>query len=121
MRTKIQVLSTDTVAQWIEHRRDNPRTWVQILASVIFFICSVAFLLSLLPWRRDKWSNIDWGLQKLSNVDSNNDIQIRKIIMLKIESNVYIYRKKAVNNNISIKGTHEVKRASEYVEDLKSL
>ena len=49
MRTKIQDLPTDTVAQWVEHRRDKPRKWVQFLASVIFLICSVAFFLSLLP------------------------------------------------------------------------
>ena len=35
---KIQVLPTDTVAQLVEHRCAKPRTWVQILASVIFFI-----------------------------------------------------------------------------------
>ena len=33
---KIQVLPTDTVAQWVEHWRDKPRTLVHILASVIF-------------------------------------------------------------------------------------
>ena len=37
------------------------RSWVQILASVIFFICSVAFFLSLLPWRSVGRSNFDWG------------------------------------------------------------
>ena len=47
-----------------------------ILASVIFFFYSVAFFLSLLPWRSVGGSNFDWGLQKLNNVDSNNDIQI---------------------------------------------
>ena len=26
IRIKIQVLPTDTVAQWVEHRRDKPRT-----------------------------------------------------------------------------------------------
>ena len=72
----IQVLPTDNVTQRVEHRRDKPRTWVQILASVIFFICSVAFFLSLLPWRSARRSNFDWGLQKLNNVDSSNDTQI---------------------------------------------
>ena len=52
IRIKIQVLPTDTVAQWVEHRRDEPRTWVQIIASAIFLFCSVAFFLSLLPCRR---------------------------------------------------------------------
>ena len=37
----MQDLPTDTVAQCVEHRRDKPKTWDQILASVIFFICSV--------------------------------------------------------------------------------
>ena len=36
IRIKIQVLPTDSVAQSVEHRRDKPRTRVQILASVIF-------------------------------------------------------------------------------------
>ena len=42
----------------------------------IFFLCSVALFLSLLPFRSVGMSNFDWGLHKLSNVDSNNDIQI---------------------------------------------
>ena len=43
MRIKIRVLSADTIAMRVEHRRDKPKTWVQILASVRFVICSVAF------------------------------------------------------------------------------
>ena len=34
IRIEIVVLPTDSVALWVEHRRDKPRTWVQILASV---------------------------------------------------------------------------------------
>ena len=49
--------------------------------------------LSLLPWRSDGRSNFDWGLQKINNVDSNNEIQIRKITMLKMESTVDIPKK----------------------------
>ena len=75
IRIKIQDLPTDIIAQWVEHRRDKPRTWVQIITSVIFFICSVALFLSLQPWRGVGMSNFNWGLQRL-NVDSNNDIQI---------------------------------------------
>ena len=63
IRIKIQVLSTDTVAQWVEHLRDKPRNRVQILASVMFFISSVAFFPSLLPWRSVGRSNFDWGWQ----------------------------------------------------------
>ena len=81
---KIQVLPTDTIAQWVEHRRDKPRTWVQILASVVFFICSVSFFLSLLHRRSVGRSNFDWGLQKLNNVDSNSNIQLWK-------NAIYIY------------------------------
>ena len=33
---KIRVFPTDTVAQSVEHRRGWPRTWVRILASVVF-------------------------------------------------------------------------------------
>ena len=73
---KIQVLPTDTVAQSVEHRCDRPRTWVRVLASVMFFICSVAFFLYLLPWRSVGRSNFDWGLHRLNNVDSYNDTQI---------------------------------------------
>ena len=48
IRIKIQDLPKDTVAQWIEHRRDKPWALVRIIASVIFFISTVAFFLSLL-------------------------------------------------------------------------
>ena len=64
--------------------------WVRILASVIFFICYVAFFLSLLPWRSVGRSNFDWGLQKFNNIDSNNDRQIKRNTMLRIESTVNI-------------------------------
>ena len=37
MRIKILDLPTDAVAQWVEHRRDKPRTWIQILTCVIFY------------------------------------------------------------------------------------
>ena len=57
-------------------KRNANMTLARIVASVIFFICSVAFFLSLLPWRSVGRSNFDWGLQKHNNVDSNNDIQI---------------------------------------------
>ena len=72
----MQDLPTDTVAQWVEHRRDKPWASVRILASYIFFIFSVAFFLSLLPWRSVERSNYDWGLQKFNNVHSIYDIQI---------------------------------------------
>ena len=86
MRIKIQNLLTDTVAQWVKHRRDKPWAWVRILANVILFIFSVAFFISLLPGRSVGRSNFDWGLQKFNNVDPNNDRQILKITMLKIDS-----------------------------------
>ena len=75
IRNNIHDLPTDTEAQRVEHRRDKPRTSVQILASVILFICSAAFFLPLLPWRSVDWSNFDRGLQRLNNGDSINDIQ----------------------------------------------
>ena len=61
IRIKIRVLPADTVAQWVEHRRDKPWPWVRIQVSVIFFICSVAFFPSLLPWRSVGRSNYDRG------------------------------------------------------------
>ena len=48
---------------------------ILILASVNFLFAPFAFFLSLLPWRSVGRSNFDWGLQKLNNVDSNNDIK----------------------------------------------
>ena len=51
MRTKIQVLPTDTVAQWVEHRRDmqndlgsNPgeRHIVSLLRCVLSFSATLA-------------------------------------------------------------------------------
>ena len=50
LRIKTQDLPTDTVALCVEHRRDMPRAWVRILASVGFLFLSVAFFLLLLPW-----------------------------------------------------------------------
>ena len=41
-------------------------------------------------------------MQKLNNVDSNNDIQILKITILKIESTVDIHRKNAMYTYIYI-------------------
>ena len=38
----ILVLAADTVAQSVEHLRDKPRTWVQMLANVRSLMCSVA-------------------------------------------------------------------------------
>ena len=78
IRNNIQVLPTDTVAQRVEHRRDKPKTWVQILARVIFLFCSVAFFLSMLSRRSVGRSNFDKGLLKL-----NNDIYIYIEIMKK--------------------------------------
>ena len=75
IRIKIQDLPTDTVAQLVEHRRDKPRALVRILASVIFFICAVAFFISLLPWRNVGRSNFDRGLQN-STMLIKNDRQI---------------------------------------------
>ena len=79
----------------------------------MFFICSVAFFLSLLPWRNVGRSNFYRGLQKLNNVDSNNDIQILKITILKIESTVDIHRKIFVNKKNVDQSPHGGKRAAE--------
>ena len=100
---KIQDLPTGTVAQWVKHRRFKPWTWVQILANVFFCFSSVAIFLSLLPLRSVGGSNFDWELQKLNNVDSNNDIQILKITILRILSTVDNSWKNTVDKNKSIK------------------
>ena len=57
-------------------KQHNRRSVVIFYIYVIFFICSLAFFLSLLPWRSVGRFNFGCGLQKLNNVDSNNDIQI---------------------------------------------
>ena len=49
------------------------------------------FFISLLPWRSVERSNFDWGLQKLNNVESNNDMQMWKIAILRIYINIYTY------------------------------
>ena len=46
---KIRYLPADTVAQWVERQGDKPKAYVRILASVRFFVCSVAFFLLCLP------------------------------------------------------------------------
>ena len=75
-RDEIRALTADTVARWVERRRGVPGTWVRVLVGFIFFVCSVTFFLSMLSWRGVGRSNFDSGLQKLNNVESNNDIQI---------------------------------------------
>ena len=66
MRIKIKDMPNDTVFQLVERRRDKPRALIRILASVRFVICSVAFFLSLLPWRSVGRPNFERGLQNLS-------------------------------------------------------
>ena len=61
---KIQDLPTDTVAQWVEHRRDKPWSWVRILASVIFLSVPLRYFFSLLPWRSVGKSIFDRRLQR---------------------------------------------------------
>ena len=80
--TKIQDQPADTVAQWVEHRRDKPWAWVRILASVIFFICSVVFRCVCYPGEALAGPFSTDVCKKLNNVNSNNDIQICKITIL---------------------------------------
>ena len=55
----------------------------------------------------------NWGLQKLNNVDSNNDIHIwKKFTILKIESNVDIHRKIMLTKHVD-QCPHEGKKAAE--------
>ena len=93
IRNKNQDLTTDSVAQTVEHRRDEPFAWIRILASTIILVCFLAIFLSLLRWRGTGRSNFVWGLQKLNNFDWNNHMQIWKITMQKIESTVVIRKK----------------------------
>ena len=46
---RIKIRDLPAVAQSVEHHRDKPRTWLQIEASVRFFICPVAFFLLCYP------------------------------------------------------------------------
>ena len=68
IRIKILDLPTGTVTQWVEHRRDKPRVWIQIRARVRFFYLFRS-VLSLLPWRSVGRSNFDRGLHKFNNVN----------------------------------------------------
>ena len=99
IRTNIQDLPTEAVAHWVEYRRDKPRAWVRILASVGFLICSVAFFISLLPWRSVGRYNFDRGLQN-STMLILRKRQAKKNPMLKIESNVDIHGEKNTYQNI---------------------
>ena len=94
---KIQVLPTDTVVQWVKHRRDKPRTCVQILASVIFFICSVAFFLSLLPWRSVGRPNFVWDLQNLAMLIQITTYRYKKLLCYKYNELWTFIEKNAVS------------------------
>ena len=76
MRIKIQVLPTDIVAQWVEHRCDKSRTWVQSLASVKFLFVPLRSFFLCYPGEALEGSISTGVSNKLNNVDSNNDIQI---------------------------------------------
>ena len=74
-RIKIWELQADTIAQSVERLYDRQRSWVPILASVGFFIGSVALFHLCYPakcWR----SNFDRGLQN-NNGDMKKNIKIR--------------------------------------------
>ena len=49
IRITIWDLPADTVVRSVERRRDKPRAWVRIQASVRFLFCSVAFFLLCYP------------------------------------------------------------------------
>ena len=51
MRIKIQVLPTDNVALWVEHRCDMPKDLGSNPSERHIVNFSVAFFISLLPWR----------------------------------------------------------------------
>ena len=57
-------------------------------------------------------SNFDWGLHNFNNVDSNNDRQIKKITILKIESTVDIHKKILLTKHVE-KSPHDRKKAAE--------
>ena len=98
----------------VEHQRDKPRTWVQIVASVMFFLCSFAFFLSFFhcyPGEALEGPILTGIFKELNNVDSNNDIKYERLLYYDqlwtfIEKNVF-------NKNMSIKSPHEEKRAAE--------
>ena len=84
MRTKIQVLPTDTVAQWVEHRRDMPKdlgSYPSECHISNLFRCVLSFSVTLAKrWK----AQFRLGLaKKFNNVDSNNGIQnfLKKITM----------------------------------------
>ena len=75
IRNKVRVLPADTVAWLVEHRRDKPRNWVQILASVRFFFFSVAFFLLCYPCEALEGSISIRVLHYLITLTNKNDIK----------------------------------------------
>ena len=79
MRIKVQVLPTDNVAQLVERRRDMPKDLVSNPSEChIFnlFRCVLSFSATLAK----RWKvQFRLGLAiTLNNIDSSNDIQIKK-------------------------------------------
>ena len=79
--------------------------YAHIYSIVIFYICMSLFESTLLSFFANPSQN--WTFQfftrvaekertQLNNVDSNNNIQIRKITILRLESIVDIHRKNAI-------------------------
>ena len=73
---KIRILPADTVAKLVKHRRDKPRNWVQILESVRFFICSVAFFFLCYPCDALEGSTSTRVLHYLIMLIHINDIKL---------------------------------------------
>ena len=78
MKIKIQVLPTDTVAQWVEHRRDMLKDLCSNSSECNFlFVPLCSFFLCYLGEAVE--CSISTGVSyELNNFDSNNGIQISK-------------------------------------------
>ena len=92
MRIKIQVLPTGTRSLVGKASAlENPRNWVRVLASVIFFHLFRCVLSSVLPLRSVGRSNFDKGLHNLTTL-----IQKRHILMRTAVLYIYIYDNRVV-------------------------
>ena len=75
MRNKIRILPAVTVAWLVEHRRDKPRNWVQILASVRLLFFPVTFFLFCYPCEALEGPISIMVLHYLISLTNKNDIK----------------------------------------------
>ena len=81
MRIKIQVLPTDTVAQWVEHRRDMLKDLGSNSSECHLLFVSLCSFFLCYPGEAVECSISTGVCKELYNVDSNNGIQMSKKLL----------------------------------------